>query len=155
MAAARRPEGATRRQPVARSVVGACSGTCLAVQARDRLIKPTQRGTRHGGDDDAQIGVDGEVVGEVPVDDGEDETAMKTVQAREAGGDASRRPLDGASGLAARSVKTSRSVRSRRRRVVRDSRLGGAERCEVGAGESAAIAGCRIAGRCRSMPLSE
>ena len=136
-------------------MVGACSGTCLAVQARDRLIRPTQRGTRHGGDDDTHIGVDGEVVDEVPVDDGEDEPSMETWQAREAGGDASRRPVDGASGLAARLVKTSRSVRSRRRRVVRDSRLGGAERCEVGAGESAAIAGCRGGGRFRSMSLSE
>ena len=118
-------------------------------------MRPTRCGTRHGGDDDAQIGVDGEVVGEVPVDDGEDEPAMETVQAREAGCDASRRPLDGASGLAARSVKTSRSERSRRWRVSRDSRPEGAGRCGVGAGESAAIAGCRGAGRCRSMPLSE
>ena len=113
----------------------------MVVQARDRLIRPTQRGTRHGGDDDAQIGVDGEVVDEVPVDDGEDEPAMETLQAREAGYDASRRPLDGASGLVARSVKTSRSVRSRRRRVGRGSRLEGAGRCGVGAGEAAAIAG--------------
>ena len=120
-----------------------------------RLIRPTQRGTRHGSDDDAQIGVDGEVVGEVPVDDGEDEPAMETVQAREAGCDASRRPLDSASGLPAWSVKTSRSVRSRSWRVGRNSRLEGAGRCGVGAGESAAIAGCRRAGQCRPMPLSE
>ena len=158
MASARQPEGVTQRpqrQHGARSVVGACSGTCLAVQARDRLIRPTQRGTRHDGDDDAQIGVDGEVVGEVPVDDGEEKPAMETLQAREAGGDASRRPLDGASSLVARSVKTSRSVRSRRRRVGRSSRLEGAARCGVGAGESPAVAGCRGAGRCRTMPLSE
>ena len=63
---------------------------------------------------DMLLGDVGEVVGEVPVDDGEDEPAMETVQPREAGCDASRRPLDGASGLAARSVKMSRLVRSRR-----------------------------------------
>ena len=50
---------------------------------------------------DMLLGDEGEVVGEVPVDDGEDEPAMETVQAREAGCGASRRPLDGVSGLAA------------------------------------------------------
>ena len=54
----------------------------LGGDRRDRLIRPTWRCTRHGGDD-AQIGVDGDVVGEVPVDDGEDEPAMETVQANE------------------------------------------------------------------------
>ena len=54
----------------------------LGGDRRDRLIRPTWRCTRHGGDD-AQIGVDGDVVGEVPVDDGEDEPAMETVQASE------------------------------------------------------------------------
>ena len=34
---------------------------------------------RHGGDD-AQIGVDGDVVGDVPGDDDEDELAMKTMR---------------------------------------------------------------------------
>ena len=63
------------------------------------------------------LGDEGEVVGEVPVDDGEDEPAT-----REAGYDVSRRTLDGASGFAARSGKTSRSVQSQRWRVGRDSR---------------------------------
>ena len=81
------------------------------------------------------LGDGGEVVGEVPVDDNEEEPAMETVQTREAGCDASRRTLDGASGLAARSVKTSRLVQSRRWRVGHDSRLEGAGRCGVGTGE--------------------
>ena len=71
------------------------------------------RYTRHGGDDDAQIGVDGEVVGEVPIVHGEDEHAMDTVRTRATGCDASRRPLDDASDLAAQLVKMRRLVRSR------------------------------------------
>ena len=78
-------------------------GDVLDGDRRDRLIRPTLRCTRHGGDD-AQIRVEGDVVEEVSGDDDEDEPAMETVQTRETDYDTSRRPLDGASGLVARSV---------------------------------------------------
>ena len=54
----------------------------LGRDMRDRLIRPTWHCARHDGDE-AQIGVDGDVVGEVPVDDGEDEPVMETVQTSE------------------------------------------------------------------------
>jgi hypothetical protein len=46
----------------------------------------------HGGDDDTQIGVDGDVVGEVPGDDDKDGPAKETARMRTVCCDARRAP---------------------------------------------------------------
>jgi hypothetical protein len=75
-----------------------------------------------GVDVGAYIEVDGIMVGEVPIDDGEDGPAMETACTRGAGSDATRRPSDVASNLAHEVVKVSRPMRSQRRRDECDSR---------------------------------
>jgi hypothetical protein len=115
-----RPEGATQRQPDARTVVGACSGTYLA-ETCTRLGYQTDGGAvRQVLDDGTQIGTRGVVVGEVPGDNGEDGPRWRP-RRRGAGSDAPRCPSDDASDVATRLVKASRPARSRRRRDDRGS----------------------------------
>ena len=114
------------------------------------MIRPAGRCTRHGVGDEAQIEIDGNVVGGVPVDDGEDEPARDAAWTTAAGSDASRRPSDDASGLCravgedepvdAESAPASwpsqpteaGAMRRRRRRVGRGNQRG-AGRCGVDA----------------------
>ena len=76
-----------RRQFDARLTVDACS----IDQTNDGAV-PAMARTTH------KCGIVGDVLGE----DDEDELAMETAQTREPGNDAGRRPLCGASSLAAR-----------------------------------------------------
>jgi hypothetical protein len=75
-----RPEGATQRQPDARTVVGACSGTYLAETCVRSVDQTDGDAVRQVLDDGTQIETRGVVVGEVPGDDGEDGPTMKTAQ---------------------------------------------------------------------------
>jgi hypothetical protein len=80
-AATLRPEGATQRQPDARTVVGTYSRTYLA-ETCVRSVDQTDGGAvRQVLNDGTQIGISGIVVGEVPGNDGEDGPAMETAQA--------------------------------------------------------------------------
>jgi hypothetical protein len=119
-AATLQPEGATQRQPDARTVVGACSGTYLA-ETCIRSVDQTDGGAvRQVLDDGTQNETHGVIVGEVPGDGGEDGRRWRP-RRRGAGIDAPRRPSDDASDIAARLVKASRPAQSRRRQDDRGS----------------------------------
>jgi hypothetical protein len=70
-----------QRQPDARTVEGACSGTYSAETSAGSVDQTDGSAVRQVLDDGTQIGTHGVVVGEVPGDDGKDGPAMETAQA--------------------------------------------------------------------------
>jgi hypothetical protein len=110
-----RPEGATQRQPDARTVVGACSGTYLAETCAISVdhtdgdaVRAKSWTTAHRSGLVASLSVKSLAMA-AKMD------RRWRPRRRGAGSDAPRRPSDDASGGAARLVKVSRLVRSRRR----------------------------------------